>query len=131
MVVLAEFGAAQPGEEAFRHVGAGFFPAIGFAVVDAVHGEAAIQIIPGLCFVGVDRGALGDARRPIGEQECEGFRRPELKVSVRHRKANAHRGGGETLGVRIRTGLRLREINGLSASDRDFDRHSDAYASWE
>ena len=61
VVVLAEFGAAQPGEEAFRHVGAGFVQAVGFTVVDAVHGELANQPVPGLGFVGVNRGALGDA----------------------------------------------------------------------
>jgi hypothetical protein len=60
MVVMAEFTSAQPGEIGFRAVGAGAVHAVALLMVDPLHGEAGVQLVPGGALVGMNRGALGN-----------------------------------------------------------------------
>lgn len=60
MMMLADLGAAQPGEIAFRLIGTGTIHAVGATVVDASHLVPRVKIIPGARLVGMDDTASGD-----------------------------------------------------------------------
>lgn len=62
VMMLAEFGPAQAGEEAFSLIGAGIFRAVGQRVVDHLDRELGAELFPTLGFVGMDGAALLDAR---------------------------------------------------------------------
>jgi hypothetical protein len=55
MMVMPAFTPAQAGEIEFRGVGAGAVQAIGSLVVDALHGELGMQLVPGRALIGVGR----------------------------------------------------------------------------
>jgi hypothetical protein len=59
VVVLADDGAAQAGEVAFRLIGAGAVEAVGEAVVDAERVVGGFHVIPMRAFVGVQHGPEG------------------------------------------------------------------------
>src|SRR5579883_2396769 len=61
MVMLADFGAAEPGEIALRLVCAGAIRAIGLAVIDPLHLERGMKIVPSPRFVRMDGTPAGDA----------------------------------------------------------------------
>src|SRR5271166_326726 len=59
--MLADLGAPQPGDIAFRLVRAGAILAIGFAMIDPLHFKAGMEFVPSSCLVGVHSAASGDA----------------------------------------------------------------------
>src|SRR5271170_5625882 len=61
MVMLADLGASQPRDIAFRLVRAGAVFAVGLAMIDPFHVKARMEIIPSSCLVGVDGAPSGDA----------------------------------------------------------------------
>ena len=60
-MMLADLRAPQPGDIAFRLVCAGAIRAIRLAMIDPLHLEARMKIIPSPCLVGVDDTPSGDA----------------------------------------------------------------------
>jgi hypothetical protein len=60
MVVRADLGATQAGEEAFSLIGAGRTVRVAIAVIDALGRELGVQRVPALRVIGIHRGALGD-----------------------------------------------------------------------
>lgn len=71
-VVLAQFGAAQAGEKAFRLIGACFIRAVGQRVVDDLDRELGAKLVPTDTLVGMDGAALLDAG--LDEVHRGGFR---------------------------------------------------------
>lgn len=71
-LMLAEFGAAQAGEEAFRLIGAGFIHAVGQRLVDDLDRELGAELVPTDPLVGVGGAALFDAG--LDEVRRGGFR---------------------------------------------------------
>ena len=61
MMVLADFGAAEPGEITFRPVRAGAIRTIRLAVIDPLHLERSMQIVPSPRLVRMDDAPTGDA----------------------------------------------------------------------
>ena len=61
VVMVANLRAAQPGEIAFRHVGASAVEAVGFLVVDPGNLIILMQIVPRSGFIGLELRAMGDA----------------------------------------------------------------------
>ena len=61
MVMLADLRPPQPGEIALRLVCAGAIRAIRLAMIDPLHLEARMKIIPSPCLVGMDDAPSGDA----------------------------------------------------------------------
>jgi hypothetical protein len=61
MVMVADFSAAHATEKALRVVAVdAIAEAIGFLMIDAVHREAAMQLVPCSGFIRLDLRALGD-----------------------------------------------------------------------
>jgi len=58
--MMADLGAAQAAEIAFRVVRASAVRAVSFRMVDAEHFVFPVQAIPRLGFVGIDDRSLGD-----------------------------------------------------------------------
>src|SRR5208283_2872369 len=61
VVVLADLGAPQPGDIAFRLVRAGAILGVSFAMIDPLHVKARMKFVPRSGLVGVDSAASGDA----------------------------------------------------------------------
>jgi hypothetical protein len=75
VVVMADFGAAHAGKERLGVVRVDIaVQAIGFLMVDAVHREAAVQLVPRAGFVGVDFGAPGNPPRRYCERRVWGMK---------------------------------------------------------
>jgi len=62
MVMRADFGAAKAAEILLYHVRAGAIRRIGFSVVDPLHFEPTMKIVPGVGLVGIHDRSLGNAR---------------------------------------------------------------------
>jgi hypothetical protein len=62
--MMADLGPAQAGEEPFRAVRVDARPvAVERLMVDPLHGEPGLQVIPSGGFVGLDLASLGNASR--------------------------------------------------------------------
>ena len=68
MVVMPELAPAQAGEVGFRAIGAGAVNAVAVLMVDPLHGEPGVQLIPGRALVAVNQGALVD---PLSDPVAE------------------------------------------------------------
>ena len=64
----ADFGAAQAEEIFFSFVGAGTVKAVRLLMVDALHLETFMEVIPSMGFVGTNGRGLGD----VAADECSG-----------------------------------------------------------
>jgi hypothetical protein len=78
---MADFGAAQAAEQAFRRVGAGAVEAESDLVVDPLGIEPGMQGVPVGSFVGMDRRGAVDARPD--EVDRGGFGLEKIIVRVR------------------------------------------------
>ena len=61
MMVVTNLAAPHAGEKFLCPVGASAVKRIRFFVIDALHFEPAVKLVPIGGFVGVDHGALGDS----------------------------------------------------------------------
>ena len=71
VVVMADFATAQPAEIAFGAIRACTVQAVGFLMVDALHFEAGVKVIPSVRLVGMDDCSFGNAG--WNEGDCQSF----------------------------------------------------------
>ena len=67
VMVVAEFGPAQAGEVGFCAVGAGPGDAVAVLVINAAHGKAGVQRVPGQALIGMDRDSSGNTLADAGQ----------------------------------------------------------------
>jgi len=62
MVVMPNLGASQPAEKLFGPIRASAVRAVGAAMIDPLHGERLLKLIPRAGFVRHQLGSFGDPR---------------------------------------------------------------------
>ena len=86
MVVMPELTTAQAGEVGLRAIGAGTVEAVAVLVVDALHGEAGVQRVPGAAFIGMNHGAFVD---PLADRrQAASSAGPPAPAYGRHARAS-------------------------------------------
>jgi hypothetical protein len=71
VMMLANLRAPEPRDIAFGLVRAGAIRAIRLTMIDSLHLEARVEVIPGSCFVGMDSAPSGNA--PANDRDCLGL----------------------------------------------------------
>lgn len=88
VVVMAKLAATQAGKVGLRAIRAGAVYTEAILMVDPAHGEAGVQRVPRGAFIGMHRGALGDAQPDrrhgvsLGRKTCATVRPPRSRIAT-------------------------------------------------
>ena len=84
VVVMAKLAATQAGKVGLRAIRAGAVYAEAILMVDPLHRKAVVQRVPRGAFIGMHRGALGDAQpdRRHGVSTCASVRAPRSRIAT-------------------------------------------------
>lgn len=84
VVVMAKLAATQARKVGLRAIRAGAVYAEAILMVDPLHRKAVVQRVPRGAFIGMHRGALGDAQpdRRHGVSTCASVRAPRSRIAT-------------------------------------------------